>query len=103
MFIRLFAGWDHVGRVALTDDPRLKRDYVLLWSGRPGGGDWVRRDAVPDPAALAAARRWGRDSIALIDDRYEGVVPPVWWCGDVVRPTPPDVGTPALSPLTSPE
>lgn len=101
-FIRLFSGWDHLGRVALTDDPRLDRDYVLLWTARPGGGggDWVRSDAVPGPAALDAARQWGRDSINLIDDRYEGVTPPVWWCGDVVRPTPPGAGTPAPLPLT---
>lgn len=99
-FVRLWVGWAEHDRLALTEDPGLARDYVALWSGPPGGGDWVRRDAVPDPAALAAAQRWGRDAYALIDTRYIGVVPPLWWCGDVLRPTPFRAGTPAASPIT---
>lgn len=100
-FIRLFRNWDHRARLALTEDPRMARDYVLLWTAGGGGGDWVRRDAVPDAAALTEARGWGTDSMIRIDERYQGVTPQRWWCGEVLRPTQFKSGTPATSPLTS--
>jgi hypothetical protein len=99
-FIKLFHGWAQRGRLALMDDPRLARDYVLMFSGQAGGGEWVRRNAVSDDSSLTAARLWGRQTWNLVTDRYPGGVPPVWWCGDVLRPTPYSAGSPAPSPLT---
>jgi hypothetical protein len=101
-FVKLFHGWAERDRLGLTADARLDRDYVLMFSGQPGGGEWVRRDAVPNDGSLAAARRWGRDTWDLVTDRYRAGLPPIWWCGDVLRPTPFSAGSPAPSPLTRP-
>jgi hypothetical protein len=98
-FVKLFTGWDHRTRVALTDDPRFVRDYIPLMALGPGGGDWVRRDAVPDAVALQRARTWGADALATINALYDGVVPVRWNCGATLRPTPTGVGDPAPSPL----
>jgi hypothetical protein len=99
-FIKLFHGWAQRDRLALMDDPRLARDYVLMFSGQAGGGEWVRRNAVSDGGSLAAARLWGRDTWNLVTERYPPGVAPVWWCGDVLRPTPFSAGSAARSPLT---
>jgi hypothetical protein len=101
-FIKLFHGWAERDRLALMEDPRLARGYVLVFSGQVGGGEWVRRNAVSDDGSLTAARLWGRDTWNLVTERYRRVVPPVWWCGDVLRPTPFSAGSPAPSPLTRP-
>jgi hypothetical protein len=101
-FVKLFHGWAERDRLGLTADARLDRDYVLMFSGQPGGGEWVRRDAVPNDGSLAAARRWGRDTWNLVTDRYRAGLPPIWWCGDTLRPTPYRPGSPAPSPLTTP-
>ena len=37
-FIKLFHGWAERDRLALIDDPRLARDYVLMFSGQAGRG-----------------------------------------------------------------
>ncbi len=94
-FVTYWFGWAGRGRLAIETDPRFNADYVQLWSG----GDWVRRDAVPDPERLAAARQWGRDVLALIDRQYTAV-PHRWWCGDTLRPSDIGSGAPAASPLT---
>jgi hypothetical protein len=96
-FVKLFHGWAERDRLALTNDPRLARVYVLLYSGQPGGGEWVRRDAVLDGAPLAAARQWGRDTWNLVTERYPRAASPIWWCGDTLRPTPFHAGSPAPS------
>jgi hypothetical protein len=101
-FIKLFHGWAERDRLALMEDPRLARDYVLMFSGQAGGGEWVRRNAVSDDDSLTAAGLWGRDTWNLVTERYRRVVPPVWWCGDLLRPTPFSAGSPAPSPLTRP-
>jgi hypothetical protein len=101
-FLKIFHGWAERDRLALTEDSRLDRDYVLMYSGAPGGGDWVRRDAAPDRVSLAAAQQWGRDTWNLVTQRSGGVGTPIWWCGDTLRPTPYGAGTPASSPLTRP-
>ena len=101
-FLKLFHGWSELDRLALTADARLERDYELMFSGQSGGGDWVRRDAVPDGPSLAGARQWGSDAWTLVTDRYRGVVPPIWWCGETLRPTPFNPGSPASSTLTQP-
>jgi hypothetical protein len=101
-FIKLFHGWAQRDRLALMGDPRLARDYVLMFSGQAGGGEWVRRNVVSDGGSLAAAQLWGRHTWNLVTERYPPGVPPVWWCGDVLRPTPFSAGSPAPSPLTRP-
>lgn len=99
-FIKVFAFWAERERLALADDPRMGRDYVLVFAGAPNSAEWVRRDAVTDRAALRVAREWARASWNLANSRYPGGTPPVWWCGDALRPTPFKDGAPARSPLT---
>jgi hypothetical protein len=94
-FVKYYSGWAGRGRLAIENDPRFLADYVQLWSG----GQWVRRDSVPDPERLAAARQWGDDVLALIDRQYTAV-PHKWWCGDTLRPGELGFGSPAPSPLT---
>jgi hypothetical protein len=94
-FVKYYSGWAGRGRLAIENDPRFVADYVQLWSG----GQWVRRDSVPDPERLAAARQWGDDVLALIDHEYTAV-PYRWWCGDTLRPSEVGSGSPAPSPLT---
>lgn len=86
-FVRLFTGWDQHARLALADDPRFARDYLPLLEAGPGGGEWVRRDAVADPAALDTARAWGLAARRGIEGLYT-TVPVRWHCGDLLRPTP---------------
>lgn len=99
-FIKIFTGWDHRTRVALTDDPRFAHDYIQLLALGPGGGDWVRRDAVPDTDTLERARTWGLKALTTIDAKYDFVVPVRWNCGATLRPAPIGTGEPAPSPLT---
>jgi hypothetical protein len=102
-FIKIFNGWAERDQLGLARDPRMNRDYVLIFAGAPGGGDWVRRDAVTDRGTFATARKWGRDSWNLLNTRYPRNSPPVWSCGDVLRPTPFRDRVPAPSPLTRTE
>lgn len=99
-FIKMFHAWAERDRLALAGDPRLIRDYELIFSGLPGGGEWVRRDLITDDASLAAARRWGERTWNLMGERYPTGVAPIWRCGDALRPTPFSDRTPAPSPLT---
>lgn len=89
-FIRLWTGWAELRRSGLLADPRLARDYVLIWGPRSGGGTWVRRDVVSTPASrsgLIEAARRGPRIAAGIEALY---VDPVqrWWCGPTMRPSP---------------
>ncbi|MHC1561082.1 hypothetical protein ACR9E3_19140 [Actinomycetospora sp. C-140] len=85
-FFKIDSGWSGLAESGLLSDPRLDRDYVLVISQRASTGTWVRRDAVPDPAALAAVRRhasaaWaGADAPFLRGDRT------AWVCGPTLRP-----------------
>lgn len=99
-FVKLFSGWAEREQLALAQDPRFQRDYELLFSGEPNSGEWVRRDAVPDRSRLDNARQWGHRSWERMNDRYWNWASPIWWCGDTLRPTPFNDGTPAPSPLT---
>jgi hypothetical protein len=91
-FIKMFHAWYERERLALESDPRLARDYVLMFSGTPGHGEWVRRDAVSDQDSLSTAGQWGQRTWDFMAERYPTAVAPVWSCGDTLRPTP--------SPLT---
>ena len=98
-FVKLFAGWAERERLALAEDPRFARDYLLMFTGAPGGGEWVRRDVKPDHARLEEARLWGADGWDLVTGRYRAGEPPVWWCGATLRPTPFRDRSPAPSPM----
>lgn len=99
-FIKIFDGWAERDLLGLARDPRMARDYVLMFAGAPGGGDWVRRDAVADRAALRVARTWGADAWNLMGERYPRGAAAQWWCPDLLQPTPFSDRTPAPSPLT---
>lgn len=56
-FIKLWAGWGGPLRRDLEHDPRLLRDYLLVFAPDPQSGVWVRRDAAGlTPDGVAAAR-----------------------------------------------
>ena len=87
-FMRLSAGWSIPVGSGLLTDPRIGRDYETLWTSQQGDVTFVRRDAIPDDAHLAAARlayqeTWDRVVTSL---GYEG--PTSWTCGSAVRPSP---------------
>jgi hypothetical protein len=98
-FIRIWDGWDGVPRLRLLEDERLARDYVQVWGPPTGGGNWVRRDAVEDEAALVALQEEAPGLAAAVDAPY---VPGDmrWWCGRTLRPptagSDPTAGVPAL-------
>jgi hypothetical protein len=87
-FIRLWTGWAELTRSGLLTDPRMARDYVLIWGPAGGGGTWVRRDAVSTPASrsglLQATRRAPRIA-AEIEALYADPIQR-WWCGPTMRP-----------------
>jgi hypothetical protein len=87
-FIRVWRGWDGFDRVRLFEDPRLLADYEPIWSPPEGGGNWVRRDAIEDPAALARLQAEAPDLAALVDAPFfeDGLQ---WWCGPTLRPSAP--------------
>lgn len=55
----------------ILGDPRLARDYVLVHADQtaPPDQDWIRREAVPEPARLAAVRAEAGRQIDEIDHR----------------------------------
>jgi hypothetical protein len=99
-FIKIWSGWVERIQLDLAGDPRLERDYVVLLPAPSGGGQWVRRDAVHDAEALIEARRWGEKVSNEVIRAHNAVVPTVWWCGNVLRPSPYHEGSPSPSPLT---
>jgi hypothetical protein len=87
-FIRIWHGWDGVGPTRILDDHRLQRDYVLIWSPPEGGGNWVRRDAVAEPARLAELQRSAPQLADAVDAPWaRGATG--WWCGPSLRPPAP--------------
>ena len=68
-------------RTGVLVDTRLSRDYVLLKSNPVEGENWVRRDVVPDAAALDAARLAGVRAQA---ERVARDAAPRGSCGDLV-------------------
>jgi hypothetical protein len=84
-FIHSWGPWAAGNGIAL--DPRLDRDYVLIYSSPIEGlrnGDWVRRDAVTDPAKLTAAQEYAKKTIPEVAaDRFGG---PLDDCGATMKP-----------------
>jgi hypothetical protein len=87
-FIRIWFGWDGVGPTGILDDHRLERDYVLIWGPPQGGGNWVRRDAVTEPEALAELQAAAPGLAEVVDAPFaRGVTD--WWCPPLLRPSAP--------------
>ncbi len=72
--------------IGLDADPRFQRDYVEIGTFTNGGANWVRRDRVPDAAALARLKAWA--GTALAADAAQRATPRAS-CGDrlLVGPT----------------
>jgi hypothetical protein len=85
-FIRIWFGWDGVGPTGILDDPRLERDYVLIWGPPQGGGNWVRRDAVARPSALTELQAAAPGLAEAVDAPWARSTTQ-WWCPPVLRPS----------------
>lgn len=85
-FFKIDSGWAGAANAGLLRDPRLDRDYVVLISPRPGSGTWVRRDVVPSPQRLVAARRHAAVAFNEIDAPYLRGDRTAWHCGPSLRP-----------------
>jgi hypothetical protein len=84
-FIHSWGPWAAGNGIAL--DPRLDRDYDLIYTSPNEGlrnGDWVRKDAVTDPAKLKAAQAFAAATMpGVAADRFGG---PLDDCGPILRP-----------------
>ncbi|MFD2420259.1 hypothetical protein [Amycolatopsis pigmentata] len=78
----------------LSVDPRMARDYDQIFDspdpmGFPGG-DWVRKDAVPDSAVLDELRAYAQRNTARVDRAMNmpTLTAPGWTnnCGPTLRP-----------------
>jgi hypothetical protein len=92
-FMRLWRGWNIPEGSGLLTDPRLDRDYDLLWSNQQGGIQqggmtWVRRDAVVDAAHLADAQLASQQVMDAVVTSLGHAGPTAWTCGGAVRPSP---------------
>lgn len=85
-FFKIDSGWSGTASSGLLTDPRLGRDYLVLISPRSGTGTWVRRDAVPDPQALAAARSHATAGFVAFDVPFLRGDRTAWMCGPTLRP-----------------
>jgi len=84
-FIHMRMYWGAVTGVA--NDPRLASDYVPLYvypEPAEYGGDFVRKDAVPSEAKLAAAREYASAMIPQVEGNI--YTWPRRSCGDELRP-----------------
>jgi hypothetical protein len=84
-FIHIRQPWS--GGTGISSDPRLSHDYVPIhfdiYQGAPHG-DWVRKDAVPGPQALAEVRAYAKHTAGRVE-RNAGVAP-LRDCGPTMRP-----------------
>ncbi|RSM37230.1 hypothetical protein DMA12_37345 [Amycolatopsis balhimycina DSM 5908] len=84
-FIHSWGPWAAGNGIAL--DPRLDRDYVLIYSSPIEGlrnGDWVRRDVATDPAKLKAAQDYAaKTAPEVAANRFGG---PLDDCGPTMKP-----------------
>jgi hypothetical protein len=86
-FIRIWSGWAEAVRSGVLDDPRLRRDYVVIWSSANGSSNWVRREAVKDDAKLVGLQKDAQHLMELVEAPWpKGMMR--WWCGADLRPTP---------------
>lgn len=84
-FIHVRMYWGPV--TGITSDPRLASDYVPLYTyPAPAdyGGDFVRKDAVPGPDRLEAAREYAAATIPAVEGNI--YTWPRRSCGDALRP-----------------
>jgi hypothetical protein len=65
--------------VGLDADPRFARDYVEISPSPNGGGNWIRRELVPDEATMARLRAVSAQALAA-DTRQRAT--PQASCGD---------------------
>ncbi len=70
-------------QMAFDADPRFQAAYVLIGPTPNGGGNWVRRDLVPDAAAMARLQEW-----AVRADAADAALraTPLASCGDRLVP-----------------
>lgn len=72
--------WNSGTGVAI--DPRIRRDYHEIY--RHGeSNEWVRKDAVSDPVALAEARQFAARAVPVVDQRIDDL--PRRSCGATLR------------------
>ncbi|WOQ16444.1 hypothetical protein [Raineyella sp. W15-4] len=65
-FIHMHSYWMH----AIFDDPRLERDYVVLFQDGFSSLDYVRRDAIPPGVDLDTVRAGAANRIELLSAMY---------------------------------
>ncbi|NMO88642.1 hypothetical protein [Actinomycetospora sp. TBRC 11914] len=87
-FMRLWKGWNIPEGSGLFTDPRLDRDYELIWTNDQGGRTYVRRDAVPDGDHLADAQLVSQQVMDALLVSLNHAGPTSWTCGAAVRPSP---------------
>lgn len=84
-FIHIREPWS--SGTGLAADPRLERDYhpihFDIYQGAPHG-DWVRKDAVADDAALARLRSYADTTTTRVEQ--SGAASPRRHCGATLRP-----------------
>jgi hypothetical protein len=70
-------------QMAFDADPRFQAAYVLIGPTPNGGGNWVRRDLVPDAATMARLKAW-----AVRADAADAALraTPLASCGDRLVP-----------------
>ena len=87
-FFKIDSGWAEAEWTGLLADPRLSRDYLVVAAPGPGTGTFVRRDAVPDAASLAAARRYAGQALNGTDLPFLRGDRTAWRCDPALRPPP---------------
>ena len=87
-FFKIDSGWAENEWTGLLADPRLSRDYFVVAAPGPGTGTFVRRSAVPDPASLAAARRYAGQALNGTDLPFLRGDRTAWRCDPALRPPP---------------
>lgn len=85
-FIRIWFGWSGIVPTGILDDPRLDRDYELVWGPVEGGGNYVRRDAVRDRRRLRQLQADAPDLVAVVDAPWSRGNTG-WYCGTDLRPS----------------
>lgn len=94
-FIHTHGWWGEMS--GIPGDPRLARDYhrIVRHPEGPRSQDWVRKDLVSGPAALARLRAYADRAVDAVIASYESA--PLRSCGATLRrgQTPPQAAPPA--------